>query len=79
MNTVGQTVRFDKLVKEYSLVIKGLEEIKGYNHKVIVDKKLQSVAQGLRRLAYPMLEAVNQELAKTLEPSIIEEVNKRSE
>lgn len=48
MNTVGQTVRFDKLVKEYSLVIKGLEEIKGYNHKVIVDKKAPVCSTGFK-------------------------------
>ena len=45
----------------------------------MVNKQIALVAQGLRCVPYPMLEAVDQELDKLLDDDIIEEVNEASE
>ena len=80
VNSVGssQSNRQSELVSllhEFDDLFHGLGKVTNFEHKIVIDPKVQPVSQHLRRIPLSQIEAVNNELDKMLEADVIEEVS----
>ena len=66
------------MLKEYDDVFQGLGKVTDFEHKITIDPEVKPVSQQLRRIPVSQIEAVNNELDRTLEQDIIEEVTEAS-
>lgn len=66
------------LLHEFDDLFHGLGKVTNFEHKIVIDPKVQPVSQHLRRIPLSQIEAVNNELDKMLQADVIEEVSEAS-
>lgn len=66
------------LLQEFDDLFHGLGKVTNFEHKIVIDPKVQPVSQHLRRIPLSQIEAVNNELDKMLQADVIEEVSEAS-
>ena len=61
------------MLDEFDDLFHRLGKVPNFEHKIVIDPKVQPVSQHLRRIPLSQTEAVNNELDKMLEAGVIEE------